>query len=245
MPARAVLQAFDTNDLNMGETTVSLPPAATGVTTFLGATAIFPDQLIHRIEVRYEIPFQTGATTVWFPIAEPQQVDDLTLCERLDTSDITPTFPDQPKFGDIPVTLRVNAVVVIPDGPGDGEPGHTKLIEQPVNGVPVTFDGTSGTTDIVLTRPEGHALKIGAPAGLGATTKFLHWRLDDTIQFGDGLQTISFTLLRPGTLTAVFARERDEPEPRPETPCECLERCCRPSPPDVRPGGRPSGRGPH
>jgi hypothetical protein len=244
LPARAVLQAFDPDDLSMGEVTVALPPASSGVTTPLTAAAIFPDQLVTRIEVRYETPFQTGPATLWVPTTEPQQIDDLVLCERVDTSDIKPTFPPPPKFGDTPVSLRVNAVLLVPGGPGDGEPGHTKLTETPVTGIPVTIDGAPATTDLVITRQEGHALKVTAPPGLGASTKFLHWRLDKTTQFGDGLQNVGFTLLRPGTLTAVFARTKDEREPTPETPCECLERCCRTSPPDGRRPGRPSDRAP-
>jgi hypothetical protein len=215
------------------------------VTTPLTAAAIFPDQLIARIELRYEAPFQTGATTIWLATAEPQQIDDLVLCDRLDTSDVTPTFPPPPKFGDLPVTLRIESVLLVPGGPADGETGHTTITEQPVTGVPVTVDGTAGTTSLVITRPEGHALTVTAPPGLGATTKFLHWRLDKTIQFGEGLQNVGFTLLRPGTLTAVFVRRKDERHPADrETPCECLERCCRDSRDEDRADRRPSPRMP-
>jgi hypothetical protein len=245
LAARAALQAFDTNDLSMGDVTVALPAASSGVTTALTAAAIFPDQLISRIEVRYEAPFQTGPTTIWVPTAEPQQIDDLVLCDRLDTSDVTATFPPPPKFGDLPVTLRIESVLLVPGGPADGEAGHTTITEQPVTGVPVTVEGTAGTTSLVLTRPEGHALTVTAPPGLGATTKFLHWRLDKTIQFGEGLQSISFTLLRPGTLTAVFVRRKDERQPPDrERPCECLERCCRDSHDDGRTDRRPAHRTP-
>jgi hypothetical protein len=218
LSARASLQAFDTNDLNMGSVTVSLPAASSGVTTPLTAAAIFPDQLISRIEIRYETPLNTGVTTLWAPTMEPQQIDDLMLCERVDTSDITPTFPPPPKFGDIPVNLRVNAVVLVPGGPGDQEPNHTKFMETPVSGVPVTVDGASAKTDLVITRKEGHSLKVTAPVGLGPTTKFLYWRLDKTIQFGNGVQDIGFTLLRPGTLTAVFARVKGDHERPPRQP---------------------------
>jgi hypothetical protein len=239
--ARAVLQAFDTTGLNMGQVTTTLPAPGKGVTTPIDAIAIFPDQLIARIEVRYERPIAMAATTVWAPLPEAQLVDSLTLCDRIDTSDIKPTFPPPPKFGDLPVTLRVDAVMLVPSGAGDAEPGHTTLVETPITGVQVTVDGATATTDLLVTRNEGQVVKIVAPAALGAATSFVHWRLDKTIQFGDGLQDLALTLLRPGTLTAVFERTGERPPPSGRDPaCECLEKCC---PPAER--RRDRRRGPH
>jgi hypothetical protein len=227
LQARAVLQAFDTSNLNMGQVTVPLPPASTGVSTPIDAVAIFPDQLIGRIEVRYETPFNWAATTTWAPLVEPQAVDNLIVCDRLDSSDIKPQFPPPPKFGDLPVSLRVNAVVLAPSGSGDSEPGHTKLVEVPVTGVPVTVDGTSAATDLTVTRKEGQTVQLAAPAAIGAGTNFVHWRLDKTIQFGDALKDLSLTLLRPGTLTAVYERESEHSHPPGREPtCQCIEKCC-------------------
>ncbi len=239
--ARAVLQAFDTTGLSMGQVTVPLPAASSGVTTPMDAIAIFPDQLIGRIEIRYETGVATGAAMIWAPLPEAQAIDNLVLCDRLDTSDVTPTFPPPPKFGDLPVSLHVNAVLLAPSGAGDAEPGHFKLVEVPTTGVPVTVDGSAGMTDLVVTRNEGQVVKVAAPPSLGSATSFRHWRLDKTIQFGDGVKDISLTLLRPGVLTAVYERASDrKPPPRRDPACECLEKCCKDAEPQ-----RDRKRGPH
>jgi hypothetical protein len=241
LQARAVVQAFDTTELSMGQVTVPLPATSSGVTTPIDAIAIFPDQLIGRVEIRYETPFQTGAATIWVPLPEPQAIDNLVLCDRIDTSDIKPSFPPPPKFGDTNVPLRVNAIVRTRSGTGDGESGHLKIVELPGTGVSVTVDGTSGSTDLVVTRKEGQVVKLAAAPSLGAATTFAHWRLDGTIQFGDGLKDLALTLLRPGVLTAVYERGVHGPQPPPSDPiCRCIEKCCG----ELQPR-RERKRGPH
>ena len=84
-------------------------------------------------------------------------------------------------------------------------------------------------------------MKMAAPASIGGGTNFVHWRLDKTIQFGDALKDISLTLLRPGTLTAVYERQSEQPHPPGrDTVCDCIEKCCPQQ--EIRRDGK---RGPH
>jgi len=240
--ARVVLQAFDVNGLNMGVVTTPLPSEREGVTKFLGAAAIFPDQLIKRFEIRYETLLRPSLTapspTQWVILDEPQQIDDLTLCQDFKPSERPPVLPPQPKFGDLKVDLLVKAVMLVEGAGGDTEAGHRRLVERPL-AAPVVYDDSSGTTDLTITKSEGTRVNLSAPLSVGGG-HFLHWQFDGSVSFGDGQRDVALTLLRPGTVTAVYLNDkskepRHEPrckclemgeEPRHEPRCDCLEKCC-------------------
>lgn len=233
MNATAVLQGFDPDGLSMGTVEIPLSSNSIAVNHFMSAAAVFPDQPIARIELRYENRLR-GALGLSPLITEPQQIDDLTACGELDDGQVTPSFPPPLKFGDLPATLVVNAVLIAPaGGAGDTEANHVKLVEAPLTGVPVQVDGHPATTDLALTRPEGTLVKLSAPAAFGGSATFESWRYDDKVSFGAGNADIDLTLLRNGKATAVYVRrEGHEPSERgprreePRSPCDCFERCC-------------------
>jgi hypothetical protein len=199
---RAVLQAFDQNGLSMGVIVKSLPPPNQGITQLITVAAIFPDQLIQRVELRYEIGLVTGAAIVSAPISEPVQIDDLVFCGRLDDRGIDPDFPPLPKFGDRPATLHV-ASEALSSLPGSGEPGNTVPVTTPFTGLAIEIDGTPATTATDVTRAEGTTLELEAPSS-SSVGPFLYWRYDNGVSFGNGITEIPLTLLRDGTITAVY-----------------------------------------
>jgi hypothetical protein len=224
---RAVFAAFDQKDLPMGAIVKTLPPPSSGITEALTAAAIFPDQMIKRVEIRYEVGLVTGPKTVNAPIAEPVQIDDLMFCGRLDESDVNPTFPPPPKFGDLPVNLRVESEALL-ELPGSGEPGNTVTMPLPFTGLGVNVDGAAFTTDLTVTRKEGSTIKLKAPAASGVGP-FLYWRYEPGISFGKGVTDIPLTLLKNGTVTAVYlGRRHFEPPEKPP-----IDDCCK------RPGKKP------
>jgi hypothetical protein len=202
--ARAVLQAFDQNDLPMGQIVRAIPPAVNGITHFIGAAAIFPDQLIHRLELRYEAGVDLGSMVVWMPHPEPVQIDGLIVCDRIDTSQVRPSFTPPPEFGDMQVRLRVDSEVIVrvPAGPGS-EPGYLTTIHNPFSGLPVEVDGSPSITALMLTRPEGTTVKLSAPANFGGG-RFLYWRHSSGVSLGKGAMDVPLTLLRDGVMTAVY-----------------------------------------
>jgi hypothetical protein len=223
--ARVVMQAFDVDGLNMGVVTAPLPSERDGVTAFLGTAAIFPDQLVKRIEIRYETFQRSLAVPTpgqWVMLAEPQQIDDLTLCQQLKSSKLPPALPPQPKFGDLKVNLLINAVMLVEGPAGDSETDHHRLVEHPLT-APIIYDGTAGLTDLAITRNEGTRVNLSAPTAAGRG-HFLHWQLDGTVSFGEGQRDVAVALLRSGTMTAVYM---DDKSHRPREPrCECPNECC-------------------
>lgn len=199
---RLVLEAFDQNDLSMGIIAKPLPPPSQGITGMVTVAAVFPDQLIHRVEIHYEFGLAGSQTRKNPPIAEPVQIDDLVFCEQLDESVIKPSFPPPPKWGDLPVNLRVTSEALL-SVPGNGEPGNTTTVHSPFTGLPFKVDGAAATTDMVLTRPEGTTLKLKAPE-TSSVGPFLYWRYESGVSFGRGVTEIPLTLLRDGILTAVY-----------------------------------------
>lgn len=206
---RVVLSAFDQDDLPMGTITKELPLPAVGITQLLTVAAIFPDELIQRVELRYEVGFVTGPKQINAPIAEPVQIDDLVFCGRLDDTGVKPSFPPPPKFGDMPVRLRIESEALF-ELPGSGEPGNTVTVRYPFTGLAVNVDGAAFTTDATVPRKEGATVKLKAPATSGVG-KFLYWRYDNGVSFGKGVTDIPLTLLRDGTMTAVYLGRRYTP----------------------------------
>ncbi|MDQ7029820.1 MAG: right-handed parallel beta-helix repeat-containing protein [Ardenticatenia bacterium] len=74
----------------------------------------------------------------------------------------------------------------------------------------ITVDGTTRATTFSLTRYEGDGVTLTAPETFdtaGGRLTFRHWMLDDRILFPTGVNALPFTLLRDGTLTAVYTPE--------------------------------------
>ena len=103
------------------------------------------------------------------------------------------------------------------------EAGHGRLVERPL-AAPVVYDDSSGTTDLTITKSEGTRVNLSAPLSVGGG-HFLHWQFDGSVSFGDGQRDVALTLLRPGTVTAVYLNDKSK-EPRHEPRCDCLEKCC-------------------
>jgi hypothetical protein len=203
---RAVLRAFDQNELPMGVIVRPLPPPNVGVTEPVNIAAIFPDELIRRVELSFEAMLPTGATLVAVPIAEPVLIDDLVLCARLDETGLQPFFPAPPEFGESPVQLRILSEA-LHQTPGFGPSGKPNVFRAQFTGLPVAIDGNASTTGLELTRPEGTTVQIEAP-GMFSNWRFLYWRHSSGVSFGNGLTTVPLTLLRDGTLTAVYEGRR-------------------------------------
>jgi hypothetical protein len=226
---RAVIAAFDQDDLPMGRIVKPLPLPTTGITEPVTIAAVYPDQLIRRMEIRYEIAHATDPGPALAPLAEPVEIDDLVFCPKLDDSDIHPLVPAPPKFGDLPVTIDVRSEALM-EVPGTGsEPGNTATIALAVTGLGVSVDGAAFTTDTSVTRPEGTTVKLVAQP-TSSTGPFLYWRYDDGISFGRGVNAISVAMLRKATLTAVYQGRRHDRPQEPDRPpllglWEALRRC--------------------
>lgn len=190
----ATLTAYDVKGNPMGRVS-RVPPA--GITGFLGVGAIFPDQLIAKIELSY-----LGSP-------EPVHIDDLILCQTaIDTT--PPDFPPPPSFGDLSITVNVEAKGVSEGGDADGEPGHHLFEEFPLIGVPITADGVVNMTDFSLNKNEGDHVTLVAPPTFdtaGGSLTFDHWELDGHIFFTERTHEIAPTFLRDATLTAVYTTQ--------------------------------------
>jgi hypothetical protein len=211
----------------MGRIVKPLPPPASGITVQVTAAAVFPDQLIHRVEVRYEVGYFTTSKLVYAPYAEPVQIDDLYFCGKLDDRDAKPSFPPTLKWGDLPAELQIKSEALM-EVAGTGEPGNTTTIPWTFTGLPVSVDGASLTTNAKVVRAEGTALKIEAPL-TSSVGPFLYWRYGSGISFGKGINVIPLTLLRNGLLTAVYEGRRYERPPSHDLPSkpgiDWLRRC--------------------
>ena len=209
---RAVLQAFDQNDVSMGYIIKALPLPSQGITEMLTAATVYPDQLIQRVEIRYEVGIVTGSATINAPVSEPVQIDDLVYCGRLSEAGIKPAFPPPPVFGRQSLRLHVASEALM-EMPGSGEPGNTITVPSAFTGLPIQIDGASATTATDVTRPEGTTLNLKAPTN-SSVGPFLYWRYGNGVSFGNGVTEIPLTLLKNGTVTAVYlAREG--------MPCNC------------------------
>ena len=197
----AVLTAFDRWDTPMGSVVQPLhsdPSLPSGITEFLGIGAIFGNELIKRIELKYD----TQAPDV------AAQIDDLVLCDKLDETGIVPIFPEPPEFGDLPVTITVHTAKIGTTAGGDTEEGHNwSFVEVPVTGIPITVNDGVTNTNFSITKPEGQNMNFAAPMAFtlgGERLEFLHWKFDTNTFFSDGQSQISFPLLHNATVTAVF-----------------------------------------
>jgi hypothetical protein len=225
---RAVIAAFDQDGLPMGRIVKPLPLPSAGITEPVVVSAIYPDQLIRRMEIAYEIGHAANPGPGIAPLAEPVEIDDLVFCPRLDERDLHPVVTTPPKFGDLAVTVDVRSEALM-EVAGSGEPGNTATIPWAFTGLGVSIDGASFTTDTSVTRPEGTTVKLVAPP-TSSTGPFLHWRYDGGISFGKGMNAISVAMLRKATLTAVYQGRRHEQPHGPDRPplvgiWEALRRC--------------------
>jgi hypothetical protein len=230
---RAVLRAFDQHDVAMGQIVRDLPLPSAGISEPVTVAAIFPDELIQRVELHYEAGVVTGPAVVPVALAEPVQIDDLLLCGRLDETGIKPYIPPQPEFGDLHVKLDVRSEALL-EVPGGGAPGKTTNQRNPFTGLPIQVDGQPATTNLQLARPEGTTLELEAPVNY-VGGRFLYWRHSTGVSFGNGMTKVPLTLLRDGTITAVYEARRLDTGPAREPPVEerlegigrCIEQCFR------------------
>ena len=223
--ARAVLRAYDQNDLPMGMIVRDISQSSVGVTNAITAAAIFPDELIRRIELSFETMLERtgfGAPTL---VDEPVLIDNLEVCARLDESGLKPYLPAPPKFGDIRVSLDINSEAVHQTGVSPS--GNPIRVHTAFTGLPVQVNGATSATAASLTRPEGTTLNISAPAAFSGFT-FLYWRHSSGVSFSNGVTTIPITLLSDGKLTAVYQGRRVSPDDRDSTrePRDSKDRQC-------------------
>lgn len=208
---RVVLMAYDQNELPMGEIARPLPLPNIGITNPITVAAVWPDEAIRRVEIRYETDFPNNNQI----LREPVQVDDLTVCAALEET-ATPVIPKPIVFGKQHANLRVNAVRVDAKPAADGDPDHFTYVQLPFTGLTVSIDGAVSSTDLVVTRLEGTKLAIVAPPNHGGR-KFLYWKHSSGANFGDDKNAIGFTLVHDGVLTAVY-EGRGMGEEQPEHP---------------------------
>ena len=81
---RVRVQAFDEKYLSMGSILEPLPPPSAGVTEPVVIAAVFPDELIMRVEVSFEVGLATASQAVVTPIAELSSVTPMTMKKRRD-----------------------------------------------------------------------------------------------------------------------------------------------------------------
>ena len=198
-----MLKAFDRWDNPMGTIIrKKLSPTTKGINRFLGIGAIFGDQLIKRITLKYDTP--EGNTAV--------AIDDLLICEQIKTGESTPPLPIPPKFGDLPVTITVQTSMISITHGGDTENGHNEtFIEQPVVGIPVSVNGSATASKFSVNEPEGTDVSFIAPGAYTVGSEileFLYWKFNENIFFSDGKKEISFPLLHNATVTAVYGGNR-------------------------------------
>lgn len=196
---RVAVRAFDQRGLSMGEIRKPIPPVATGITEFMPLVTVWPDELITRLEVSYETDFQTDNHL----LAEPVQIDDLLVCDRLNETKMPTGKPEPPLFGALNAQLQIQSITLVPKPAVDGDPDHFAYVAQPFAGLPITIDGVAGSTNLKLSQPEGTKLTISAPSTYGAG-RFLYWKHSSGVSFGKKNDTIPFTLLTNGVLTAVY-----------------------------------------
>jgi hypothetical protein len=206
--ANAVLRAFDEKDVPMGLLVHPLPAAAVGVVEQMTAVAVYPDELIRRVELSFETSLATGVSTIVVPLSEPVLIDDLSACDRLDETGLTPFLLTQPQFGDQDVALSIASEAVHRTTTVDPS-GQPQVVRATFSGLPITVDGATAQTDLNLTRPEGTVVQVGAPATF-AGWRFLYWRHSSGVSFGNGLANVPLTLLQDGSLTAVYEGRRRE-----------------------------------
>lgn len=232
---RAVLQGFDENDLPLGEIEQTIPPPSEGITEAFIAAAVFPDQLIRRLELRYEVGVVSGRDITWMLSPEPVQIDDLVACEQLEASGVHPVHTPPPVFGEHEVDLQIDSELLlrVPSSTPN-EPGYLVTLRNPFTGLPVTVDGSTSTTSLKLTRAEGTSITISAPLNYSGA-RFLHWRHSSGVSLGEGINIIPVTLLRDGALTAVYRGREQAPVRPPLEPTEkrlrdigrCVDQCFR------------------
>ena len=218
LTVRAVLEAFDLNDLSMGTVSVPLAPNNFKIRTSLRAAAIFPDMPIKRVELRYELPFNERTGSRAEPIVEPQQIDSLKLCTKKEDGPVVTVTPPPITFGDLPAVLSLRAIVVTSTGaPIDlTEADHFTPVETPAPYVPLSVDGVTVYSGGSVSRDEGKTVQLEAPGDLGPDVRFEYWRYGDHVALGEGLTKLDLNLVRSATLTAVYSSTKPYIPQRPE-----------------------------
>jgi hypothetical protein len=199
MDGFAVVEAFDTEGLPMGQARVALPGSPNAGSGFLGLGAIYPDQLIGHIELGVEPTLPSPPRLL---------IDDLLLCEAT-RSVPAPPAPATPVFGDRSVRLNlIAAAEVLVDGPDEEHEFHS-LGRQPLT-VPLTVDGLQGNTRWTRVVREGTAVEISAPVTVqsgGVTLGFVGWEMNRSVFFPRGQRELSLQMLRDASLVALYAPE--------------------------------------
>jgi hypothetical protein len=199
----AVLTAYDADGFPMGSVQRAIPDYNQGVTAHLAMGAIFPQLLISRVELNYELLTAN-------PL-EPEHIDDLIICRNLVPRD--PGFPDGPDFGEQLVDVEVTAEVRYPVDTGDPlQPRAWEgaaLDDQPIQWERLDAGGDdTESTPFSLTLHEGERLQLTAQAGgfhpeWGPLT-FLYWREGGNVYFSREQLEIAARVLRPSSFTAVY-----------------------------------------
>jgi hypothetical protein len=225
---RAVLRAFDERGLPMGMIVRDLTQTNTGVTNVMTAVAVFPDELILRVELSLETTLERTGFDQPKLVEEPVLIDNLDICGRLDETGLKPFIPPTPKFGDLKVSLAIDSEAIHETG-AVTPTGKPVVVRTPFTGLPVKINGATNTTAISQIKPEGTTLNISAPATYSGW-KFLYWRHSSGVSFGNGATAIPVTLLKDATVTAVYEGRRtsrplenSDPSREPDD-CEC---CCK------------------
>jgi hypothetical protein len=213
--ARAMLRAWDQRGLPMGMIVRDLIQSNPGVTNVMTAVAVFPDELILRVELSFETLLERTGFGKPVLVNEPVLMDNLDVCGRLDETGLVPYIPPVPKFGDLRVSLAIESEAVHETGMTPS--GNPILVHMPFTGLPVQVNGASNTTAASLTRPEGTMLSVSAPTTFSGW-RFLYWRHSSGVSFGNGVTSVPITMLKDGKLTAVYQGRRTSREPQDQRP---------------------------
>jgi len=198
----AILHPYDENGDLMGEIQIALPDPTSGITAFLGAGAVSPDRLIASVALQYG----GGA------VGQAPHLDDLILCSEKSESSTAVIEPPGPLYGTLPVTLRMRAVLIEGEEFTDEGEAHEEFIATPMIGLTVNIDGVDTVTDYDVIKNEGQSTTLVATATSG-TAVFVHWEFTydggATLVHSSQEENFSLTMLRNGTLTAVYVDDPD------------------------------------
>ncbi|OIO90775.1 MAG: hypothetical protein AUK03_12425 [Anaerolineae bacterium CG2_30_64_16] len=203
----AVLTAFDADGFSMGSVRRAIPDFNQGITTYLAMGAIFPQLLISRVELNYDL------NPISNPL-EPEHIDDLIICRDLVARQ--PTFPDASEFGEQTVRVDVAAEVRYPVATGN-EQQPRRWEGAALSDVSIQWErpdvgeADSGETAFSLTPNEGEHLQLTAPAAgfhpqWGPLT-FIYWREGDNLYFSREEVEMASRVLRNTSFTAVYRAE--------------------------------------
>ena len=198
----AVFAAFDQDGLPMGEIRKPLPPPSVGIRQYFAAITVWPDEVISRLELRYE--FRNATTS--YPIPEPVEIDDLTVCAQPDQTTTNPLPPPAviSSYGDTQIRLSITSLNLVTLPAPAGDPLHNGNMSISFIGLPVKVGTMTTITNGSVVAAEGSVLTLTAPKTF-AGGEFRYWQHSSGASFGTGQNTIPLTLLANGTITAVYA----------------------------------------